>query len=431
MYGPAMSRREEKRAAANRGAYVAAPQVSQAPVFAPVQPEPVPQQNIPEGNSVSGYTFQPEPAYLQQAAYEQQQENAPEWGSAYQNPGQTPVPPQVQRAPYAPVRKHEWLQILMTFVLPALFVLCFVLLIVLKTPNTWLFGALFLVCAAACVVLMWGLGAFKPSSRSTLTAVYAACATVMLVAILFSVLPDAKDTSAASAPVRTATERTRQGTTVQSATDTPAQQIDTSGQVSAAEQRLQAFVGYWGKKQYDKCLELCLPNWVINQNDATKSIFNMVSDVTPLCIAQVEKIDGTEADTSRTITVLLRVKDYFDQEVYRRYNILMLKVNKVWYIDPASLSGSVTVAIEEVADKNLTVLITPSPSPTPKATTSPDKVLYYNPDGGEYYHVSKDCSSMNSAAQRKLKPFTYKELNNPAYSGLKRCPKCGAPARPE
>lgn len=444
-----MNRREEERAAARRGAYVSAPQITPA---VPVQPEQVPSDIVPPEEE-AGYSFRPEPAYLQQAAFEQQQQkqhipvfrqNAPQG-----NPAAT-TPPVVQRSAYTgTARKHEWLQMIMTFFLPALFVLCFVLLLILKKDNVWLFGVLFIASTGICLLLMYALNAFKPSSRSTLTAVCCACATVMAVAMIFNVLNSPgcapqnanEDPGFMNSSLNAGSDRgSNAGSHNQSGMNYPAEQtsadrtpspIDNSSRLSPAEQRLQEFVGYWGKQQTEKCLDLCYPDWVVKQNDAKKSLYSLISDVTPLQIVQVEKIDGAETDTNRTVTVLLRVKDFFKNETFKRYNILMLKVNKVWYIDPDSLSGAITVETAEVAEKQLTVTPAPTVSPTPKATTSPDKTLYYNPDGGSYYHVSKDCSSMNSASQRKLKPFTYKELNNPQYANLKRCPKCGAPARPD
>lgn len=438
MYGTAMSKREEERAAARRGAYVSAPQITPAPSV-PVQPEQPPQEVIPN-QSESGYAFKPEPAYLQQAAFEQQEQYNPAFQQPVTqgNPSRTP-PPAVQRSSYTgTAHKHEWLQMIMTFFLPALFVLCFVLLLILKRDNAWLFGILFIAAAGVCVLLMHTLNAFKPSSRSTLTAVCLACSTVMAVAMLFNVM-NSPSCTGQTTTVSTQAQNTGSGEqrnrnySVEQPiiTAAPQQIVDTSVTLSAAEQRLQEFVGYWGKQQTEKCLELCHPDWVANQDDPKRSLYSLISDVTPIQIVQVEKIDGAETDSNRTVTVLLRVSDYFKNETFKRYSILMLKVNKVWYIDPASLSGAITVDVGEVADKKLTVTPAPTVTATPKATTSPDKTLYYNPDGGTFYHVSKDCSSMNAASQRKLKPFTYQELNNPPYDQLKRCPKCGAPARPE
>ena len=52
-------------------------------------------------------------------------------------------------------------------------------------------------------------------------------------------------------------------------------------------------------------------------------------------------------------------------------------------------------------------------------------VLYYNPDGGEYYHTAETCNSTN----KTLSPFTYGELDSEPFASLERCTYCTAPLR--
>lgn len=54
--------------------------------------------------------------------------------------------------------------------------------------------------------------------------------------------------------------------------------------------------------------------------------------------------------------------------------------------------------------------------------------LYYNPDGGSYYHADPSCSSV----KRKflpLTPFTYAELDGGPFLTLEPCTKCQPPKR--
>ena len=53
-----------------------------------------------------------------------------------------------------------------------------------------------------------------------------------------------------------------------------------------------------------------------------------------------------------------------------------------------------------------------------------DFTLYYNPDGGEYYHSSSFCYM---APKRTFEPFTYGQLEDEGFADLKRCTYC-APA---
>ena len=59
-----------------------------------------------------------------------------------------------------------------------------------------------------------------------------------------------------------------------------------------------------------------------------------------------------------------------------------------------------------------------------------DTPLYYNPSGGEYYHLDQNCKRINERYLPLQGHFTYAELSKEPYSKLKRCNVCGAPLRP-
>ena len=50
-----------------------------------------------------------------------------------------------------------------------------------------------------------------------------------------------------------------------------------------------------------------------------------------------------------------------------------------------------------------------------------DFLLYYNPDGGSYYHSSSFCYM---APKRTFEPFTYGQLEDEGFAKLKRCTYC-------
>ena len=58
-------------------------------------------------------------------------------------------------------------------------------------------------------------------------------------------------------------------------------------------------------------------------------------------------------------------------------------------------------------------------------------VLYYHPDGGEYYHLDENCRRFHPSFLPLPGRFLYSELGDEAYSSLQPCEVCGAPARPE
>ena len=56
--------------------------------------------------------------------------------------------------------------------------------------------------------------------------------------------------------------------------------------------------------------------------------------------------------------------------------------------------------------------------------------LFYNTDGGSYYHVTDSCTSVNSKYLPLTGQLIYSELDDNKYKRLKPCPVCLAPVRP-
>ncbi len=59
---------------------------------------------------------------------------------------------------------------------------------------------------------------------------------------------------------------------------------------------------------------------------------------------------------------------------------------------------------------------------------SADTKLYYNPDGGSYYHSVDNCTDVREKFL-PLSGFTYGQLENDAFAHLERCPACAPPMR--
>jgi hypothetical protein len=59
--------------------------------------------------------------------------------------------------------------------------------------------------------------------------------------------------------------------------------------------------------------------------------------------------------------------------------------------------------------------------------TADDTLLYYNPDGGQYYHSYANCASVRDK-YLPLSAFTYGELDTGIFASLEPCPSC-SPAK--
>lgn len=53
-----------------------------------------------------------------------------------------------------------------------------------------------------------------------------------------------------------------------------------------------------------------------------------------------------------------------------------------------------------------------------------ESVVYYNPNGGQYYHAKPDCETMSSEYHALMQPLSEDKLSQEPYSSLKRCGHC-------
>ena len=95
----------------------------------------------------------------------------------------------------------------------------------------------------------------------------------------------------------------------------------------------------------------------------------------------------------------------------------------IFSLIPVDISVPLNLKIAETQDPVLSV-------PTPKPIITDSTVLYYNPSGGERYHLDIMCGNVNDRYLPLQGHFTFSELNNPKYAKLIPCPYCDAPAKP-
>ena len=188
-------------------------------------------------------------------------------------------------------------------------------------------------------------------------------------------------------------------------------------------QRLVSFFAYWTENRQDEMLNLCAPSWRGKQQSDRTSLFSLLQNRTPGEIA-MQGTTGTDADTTRKVVLNAKMSRNNGKpaETYKM-TIMMVKENNEWYIDPQSLQSYET---ETTPDPKLT----PEPEITAEPETNNSTPLYYNPNGGEYYHRDQNCRDVNPKFLPLAGTFTFGQINDEPYSKLKRCNVCGAPLRP-
>ncbi len=338
--------------------------------------------------------------------------------------------PDAQAAPgraAAPAPRFQWLAGLMVAVLPILFLLS------LLIPNA-LLRWVFLVLTGLSLLLMWLLGAFVRNARGTLTVVYGALALVIGLSLFMDTqAPEARQTSSMAEQGALFSNQDSQALgALLSSAQTPAPTSPVSASiVSAAQKQLESFLGWWAQSYIPEMLKLCTPSWVSQQQSPETALFQLIQNSIPLSY-QIESVSGSEGDTSRTITMKITLDNKNGMEpILYRMQVLMFRVNDVWYVDPQSLGGT---PIDASAKNALSATDMPASTIAPTATPAADSAysnikVYYNPDGGNYYHAKSNCSKV---AERywPLTEFNYADLNTQQFKNLIRCTVCGAPERP-
>ncbi len=200
---------------------------------------------------------------------------------------------------------------------------------------------------------------------------------------------------------------------------TPAQDDDNKYIVD----RVYAFFNAWNQNKSNDMLELCTPSWRSKQENERSALFSSILlNRTPKQPLTFESVSGSSSDTSRQVTLSVYI-DYNNRKnpSLIRMTVMLKQENNDWFIDPTSLISFKDV---ETADPN----ITPEVQRTEEPPTPPDKVLYYNPDGGKLYHADPNCKSAGKSVLPFKGSFLYSQIGD--YPDLARCNVCHAPLRP-
>lgn len=402
----------------------------------PYQQQPYDQQGFvqPGGYQQQGYQ-QPNPAYNQQ-------------GYSQQNPQETDLPPEQQYAQYTPDgqrvyptsgrsgfrvqpaahREIPWdtiAKVLMFGVLPILFILSMVFA---WTAVKWVV----LVGAVASIAAMWLRELVTPNARLVLSLLLASAAVVCLVSALAT---NAADNQNPAQPNQSG--QMQQGSTSGNnldvnltATDTPnpaptptATPVDDSEECYA---QLHSFFTLWKNNAISQMVNLTAPSWrssIKGGTDAvTQKLFGEVlTNRTPVGW-DFTAITGTSNDIARMVTVraVINKNNTLGESVYL-WKVRMVKEDGVWYVDPATLQSN---------EQESTATPTNALATQPVLNTShPDLLIYYNPEGGTYYHIDPNCESLNPKYRPLSGVIKWSQIEDDPYDKLEQCKRCGAPLR--
>ena len=366
----------------------------------------------------------------------------------------------LDRKPRPKRPKKEWNQLLLMLFFVVLPVIG--LLSIFFQPIRWIF----MVLTVACLALMWFVHAFLFPGRMIVTAVYGlllvftlvtalnesssrsqinqqsnlfAAATTTIVptqapqfAQMYDPYADVLMPDSYSMPMQDLQEVGMSGGREdESDLDLGVTDTGATGYVadvkSEAEIALENFMEKWRKGIIADMVAHTPPSWRDAQADsAQQQLFWKFAQKPLNDWRQMSAPTGTDTSTARTITVEADINYGGEMRTYQ-YDAIALFESEGWYIDPDSLSSGILIPKSTpTPDPNMTP--TPSPEPTPTPAPGPKTKLYYNKDGGKYYHAEAECSTV-AKEYLPLASFQYKDINKSPYTRLVPCEKCGAPHR--
>ena len=328
--------------------------------------------------------------------------------------------------PRQPFDLDKFLKLMLYGVLPVLFIPC-----MFVNHSMDFLRYLFIIASVICLSVLWYRQSFTPGVRTTVSVIYLVLCIVVIATMLMNSNRDVTNANgnlSANAAGQTTPEPSASVEAAPlAAQETPAPQED-PGQ-SEAEQRLSTFMDYWSVNNVESMVNLVQPSWASTQDSPAQALFTVISNRTPTEY-QIESISGSATDSSRTVTMSAYIdKNNGKDPVRYRFMILMVKESGEWYVDPNSLATNDTVT-ETSAPPSGKETIVQSLAPRMTVTPIPDPStkLYYNANGGTYYHIDPNCSAVNPK-YLPMASFLYSELDEAPYSSLQPCLKCGAPTQ--
>ena len=424
---------------AQQGGYPQQPYAQQGAYQQPYQQGGYPQQQYAQQGAYQqpwqqgGYPQQnmPQQGYPQQQADPQMYQQGAGNGQPAQN-GQQQFHPAQGYSGYVtgsegaekggmPITPEVIAKVVIFGLLPVLLVLGLALS---NPPLCWIFIAVYALTAAA--LWMWDLVSERTRLFTTLLGGVAAIV-ALVVAINGAPVKEAGQggnaggTHAAGSSAQQTGALTWEPTPTPSPTPSPTP--DPHAESGAAAERLQSFFYFWHVNNDENMLLLTAPSWRNAQADPLKALFAIRANRTPQDNAEIVSISGSEADTVRTAKVKVTITKNISgrSPEILSFNVIMVKEDGEWYVDPRSLTSNEVISTTKATNE--------MPTQPVLHTGTAETVLYYNPDGGQMYHIDPYCGKINSRYLPLQGQFLFSQLDEAFYRELENCTYCGAPLR--
>ncbi len=325
-----------------------------------------------------------------------------------------------KRAP-APTKRTERvrnfipLQMMLLIFLPLMF------LVGLFLQNNLVF-LIFSILSLVCLIATWLLSAFAPNPRATLSVIHIA---MVMIAVFAVIIQPSKPPGQPSPSISQAPSINQINHQAGLLPDNPiVAPTQTPVPVTEAVKSLETFLNAWRNVDYTGMAAMSLPSWLATQRNSSDTAMFHLRANRSTNDWEILEITGSDSDQARTVNLNILIdRNNGDKPQWHRFQILMRKEEGKWFVDPASISSIGVLPDPDATKPPVAATIVPT------ATPDPNMILYYNPDGGTFYHKNASCPSLATKYVPLTHSFYYPEINNPPYNQLHPCTTCKAPPR--
>ena len=218
-------------------------------------------------------------------------------------------------------------------------------------------------------------------------------------------------------------------TAAQEVLDTSAAQTS-QRMVSEAEIALDNYLKSWSNEDFEGMVQYTLPSWRNSARVPPRELSYQHNNYS-LNSWEITSEGLSSAINSATYTVIVNItkKSNSRETVYGKYSAIVFhnENDGTWYVDPNSMRTMLKYEPPQVQDSYTDAVAQVDAAPTPEPTVNPKMTLFYNSDGGKFYHADGQCSTVDPKYYSKMKSFSFADINKSGYAKLKPCTKCGAP----
>ena len=325
----------------------------------------------------------------------------------------------------------EWMRMSQNSSAICLFIILPILFILSYLSSSYIFKVAFFIAVASAIVWLVRKKNYSEGVSITLVITYITLLAIVIINMLTAPRPENLHNKEANnnvivhdSPVPN--ENLDQNINITIPGDESENISNNNEEYSATETRtnFEDFMSKWQNSDIEGMLDYVAPSWKNQQKEPTQALFALLLNRRPKDYT-IEDISGSESDSARTVTMRAEINKFTSEEYSLiRFQILMLKEQGIWYVDPSTLGTNIRPTPTLDPNTTFTPTIAPRTTVTPKPEG--DTVIYYNPDGGSKYHLDPECPSVNKK-YLPLVPFTFAQIHEPPYNKLTNCLECNAP----